>query len=1585
MQNFKKFTLGFLIFHFLFMFQTVGQSDTITRQVTYRDHIGFDPIADWSGKLSDPTSSVGVSFTVYIDPGSINTEIHGLVVLDRETNTPRVEPRWVRNEICDQFVGKFATRGGVKIGGHVFIDIQIDRDLLPFLDLASPLEVKQEVDLSVLNALLPVDVPSIDQRWDEAIYFDSLPDGEGESIALAPRYPDIVKLELAGSDILEYILALATAGATEAADAAVTLSDEDKKKRKGALRTVIEKILGNAGFSLNGDLEIELGLSNVEIEENSTVKDDKMIVHTTCNGDLEAQPALVFYAAFAVKFDPLGIELFEKTYKTPDARLPLTKTLKVATRKFEVSPNPVEFPTKTAADDFTQWDLPGGATARLGKGTTFDMDYSPNGDLIAVGTSTGAWLYDAESGEEVALLRSGGKVSRVTDVRFSQDGKTLATTIMLGHSELVVLWDVATKTQKPGIVATGRVKSFNHDGTLLATIGDSQIHVFDVATGTEKFNAGWRVPGLDSVSFSPDGKTLAGIDNHGKRLRLWDVTTGKEIATLPGIGVTVYCTSFSPDGKTLAVGGSERRRADGKDYTVGLVNLWDVETRTVRTTLVGHTDGVFSVSFSPDGRTLASIGSSDGAIHLWDVASGEQIAILSGHIRKVNRVSFGRDSKTLASFSYEDGRVNVWDLATRLPKFTISGHRSFSKSPDRKDVIFSPDGKTLASIGSSDGAIHLWDVATGRQRASLNGCLGVGQYILSAGFSPDGRTLASSGSDNMMRIWDVASGREISALKHDSDVRHDRDVRHVSFSPDGKSLASHRGGREVRLWNVGDWTEKSVLSHFSLVESVSFSPDSRTLASTVSGDKDVHLWDVDTGKRIGALTGHTENVASVSFSPDRDSGILASADTHGTALMWNVDSRRVIATLSGYSVSFSADGKTLATADFDVARLWDVPTGTEIGTLIGHSDWVRSVTFSPDGKALASVTSVNYGPSELILWDVEGRREIAVLSNIDTTSVSFSPDSKTLASMGYDPGAVYLWDAATGKKKNVTFTRHTGNVYSASFSPDSKTLASAGGEDGTVRLWDVPTRTEIGELIGNTSRVRSVSFSQEKDSNMLASGGADGTVRLWDVKARSEIVTLTGHTGSVFSVVFSPNGERLTSIGGAHNEGEARLWDVEKQQEIATLAGHTTGANWEVRSVSFSPVSETLAGACTDNMVRLWNAEDGAEIDALQGPPLYLSRVIFSPDGKTLAAAGGEETDASWRGIVYLWEVGTWREIAVIRTRPGHDPILSFSPDSRTLAYARSGVSYVGLWDIADGTENPGFTMNASEFIRVSFSPDGKTLAATHRYGVRLWDVATRTPISAIREPSSHSDLIFSPDGRTLVIFTIYSGSYHKARMLWLNVPASGAVGDGTPLAADVNGDGAVNIQDLVAVSAALGQTGEHDADVNGDGAVNIQDMVAVAAALLDAAAAPSLIQAQPAAELTMAEVAQWIEQAQSANLTDAASQRGIRYLRSLLAMLTPQETALLPNYPNPFNPETWMPYRLAAPGDVTLTIRAVDGDIVRALALGHQPAGVYQAKSRAAYWDGKNSGGEAVASGVYFYTLSAGDFSATRKMLIRK
>ena len=203
-------------------------------------------------------------------------------------------------------------------------------------------------------------------------------------------------------------------------------------------------------------------------------------------------------------------------------------------------------------------------------------------------------------------------------------------------------------------------------------------------------------------------------------------------------------------------------------------------------------------------------------------------------------------------------------------------------------------------------------------------------------------------------------------------------------------------------------------------------------------------------------------------------------------------------------------------------------------------------------------------------------------------------------------------------------------------------------------------------------------------------------------------------------------------------------------------------------------------------------------------------------------------------------------------------------------------------------------------------------------------------------------------------------------------------------LTGDVNNDGSVNVLDLVIVASHFGKSGKSDADVNKDGVVNIADLVLVAGALGNAAAAPAM----PAASmemLTAGKVEQWLSEARSLEIDSSNYQIGIRMLEHLLMVLTPKETALLPNYPNPFNPETWIPYQLSAPANVTLHIYAANGVLVRTLALGHQPAGIYQSQSRAAYWDGRNDFREPVASGIYFYTLSAADFTATRKMLILK
>ncbi len=197
---------------------------------------------------------------------------------------------------------------------------------------------------------------------------------------------------------------------------------------------------------------------------------------------------------------------------------------------------------------------------------------------------------------------------------------------------------------------------------------------------------------------------------------------------------------------------------------------------------------------------------------------------------------------------------------------------------------------------------------------------------------------------------------------------------------------------------------------------------------------------------------------------------------------------------------------------------------------------------------------------------------------------------------------------------------------------------------------------------------------------------------------------------------------------------------------------------------------------------------------------------------------------------------------------------------------------------------------------------------------------------------------------------------------------------------ADINNDGSVNVLDLVLIVSNLGQSGQNDADVNGDGVVSTLDLV-LAAGMFDGAAAAPSAQRQVPETLTAVNVQGWLTGASTLEVSDPIMKRGIIVLEQLLVSLTPTATELLPNYPNPFNPETWIPYRLAADAFVTLTIYDLSGQVVRTLEVGHRRASAYEPRSKAIYWDGRNQVGEQVASGVYYYHLAAGDYSATRKL----
>ncbi len=594
-----------------------------------------------------------------------------------------------------------------------------------------------------------------------------------------------------------------------------------------------------------------------------------------------------------------------------------------------------------------------------------------------------------------------------------------------------------------------------------------------------------------------------------------------------------------------------------------------------RNRLEGHEGTVSSVSFSPDGKILAS-GSYDNNIKLWNAETAAEILTLKGHDGGLSSLSFSPDGKTLASGSY-DSTIKLWNTETAAEILTLKGHEGTVSS-----VSFSPDGKILAS-GSYDSTIKLWNAETAAVIRTLKGH---DESVEGVSFSPDGKTLASGSDDGTVKLWNVETAAVIRTLKG-----HDESVKGVSFSPDGKTLASNSSDNTIKLWNAETAAViRTLKSHDGGLSSVSFSPDGKTLASG-SSDNTIILWDVETGAVIRDLYGHDENITSVSISPDGKT--LASGSYDNTIKLWNVEMGAEIRTLQGhdesvYSVSISPDGKTLASGSYDnTIILWDVETAAVIRTLQGHDESVHSVSFSPDGKTLASNSSDN----TIKLWNVETGKEIRTVEGYygKLSNLRFSPNGQILASSG-DDKTIKLWNVETGEQIR-TLQGHNRPVSSISFSPDGKILAS-GSRDKTIKLWNVETGTEILTLKGHNRPVSSISFSP--DGKILASGSLDYTIKLWNwnVETEGEIPTLKGHKRPVSSVSFSPDGTRLAS---GSDDNTIKLWKVETGEQIRTLKGHDEN----VTSLSFSPDGKTLASSSQDNTIKLWNLETDRNFDSL--------------------------------------------------------------------------------------------------------------------------------------------------------------------------------------------------------------------------------------------------------------------------------------------------------------------------------------------------------------------------------------------------
>ena len=615
--------------------------------------------------------------------------------------------------------------------------------------------------------------------------------------------------------------------------------------------------------------------------------------------------------------------------------------------------------------DYTQWNLPEYAKARLGKGCVGEVAYSPDGNRLAVASGTGIWLYDAHTGNELALLT--GHTGKVRSVGFSPDGSTIASG---SEDNTVVLWDAITREPKHVLIGHENIVTsvvFSPNGSILASGSfDGYVRLWDVTTGGLKNITPESRSSITQIVFNPGGDTIAGSTLTDNVVHLWDAATGKLKTTLEIDSQFAVDVAFSLNGEKIAINSSDHS-----------IHFWDVSTRQCEGTLYRHRTNIMDIVFSPDGNTFASI-CFDGTLRLWDyneeflrkLRIGRNQPKATFKIERMRRlgwmhVLFGPDSRTIACAG-EDGTLLILDANTGMQKTSILGHTNRVSS-----IAFSPDGSRIASGRGQQ--VLLWDVNTTEIVTTFN-TNGLGVRVVT--FDQSGSTLASGNEDNTLLLWDMKT-KQLKSKIVIPPLETNRvswiAIAAIAFSPDGNTLASIGGNEDfsVYLWDVATGELQATLKgHTNIIQSIAFSPDGNNLVSCAS-EEIIRLWDVATGQQKDILKGHTDIV---------------------------------------YSLAFSSDGKTLASGaglDDKSIILWDMVTKEKKVRLEGDTGWILTVAFSPDGKTLASGGT----DKKVIIWDIYTKQQIAVFQGhkSNVVCVAYSPDGKTLAS-GSSDGTILLWD-----------------------------------------------------------------------------------------------------------------------------------------------------------------------------------------------------------------------------------------------------------------------------------------------------------------------------------------------------------------------------------------------------------------------------------------------------------------------------------------------------------------------------------------------------------------------------------------------
>ncbi len=613
------------------------------------------------------------------------------------------------------------------------------------------------------------------------------------------------------------------------------------------------------------------------------------------------------------------------------------------------------------------------------------------------------------------------------------------------------------------------------------------------------------------LALSPDGEQIVTSTGDGK-IKLWDLQSRTELFTLSGHEGHIYHVAISSDGSRLVSASSD-----------GTAKVWDLDTQQLVLDLRGHTDEVLSVAFSKDGTRIVTA-SIDGTARVWDAVNGRVLLTFTGHEAPVYSAQFNPDGTRIATTG-EDVAVRVWD--------STSG-QEFYKLSDFVRVVwstsFSPDGKILATNGGEDP--KLWDAETGKQLFLLPGFRSSSNQA--PVFTPDGKYVAVAGQDGMVSIWDTATGEQYMTFPTGSPVDGQIEFSPGCIAPPGAPyswcgvyLVTGNRDESVRLWDVTPAGNREVMTLPGFWHCLG--PEGTRLHTATdagAGDVQIHSWQFPEVTSVvessDPLTPLGRQLSSYPAGPGQDFGTVVF--TPDCSLSAVIDQTNLVATIND-----TASGKQLLQF-----KLAEGPPGQ---SAIGAS------SLSADGTRFAAI-----GPGNTAkVYDLENNgRELLTLDRHEAPlfTVSFSPDGKSLATTSQD-NSVKLWDAESGQELK-TFTGHTHFAGRVVFSPDGTRLAS-GSFDRTAKVWDIQTGKELLTLSGAGASVWAIAFSP--DGNLIATGNNDNTLRFWDSKSGELLLTIPTAAGS-FRASFTPD-SRLLILSMVTGETQVYLPQIE---DLFTLA-----------------------------------------------------------------------------------------------------------------------------------------------------------------------------------------------------------------------------------------------------------------------------------------------------------------------------------------------------------------------------------------------------------------------------------------------